>query len=410
MKKKILQISCSCNSGAIGRIAEQINKRASEKGWETFFAYGRIAHMPVRSQLIHVGCMMDEYLHYAGHLILDNEGLASRHATRTLIRKISEIRPDIIHLHNIHDHWINYEILFRYLKQVDIPVVWTQHDCWSFTGGCYHFAVSGCEKWKNECSNCFINQGILPLRDCSKKHYYKKKELFYGLQNITLVSVSHWLEGLLQQSFLKNNRIEVIYNGVDLEIFKPQTSKIKEKLNIEGKILLVAVATAWSLHKGLNDYIALSSRLPENFKLLMVGVNDKQRKMLPKEILCMRRTQNVKELAEIYSGADIVLNLSYEETFGMTTAEGLACGTPGIVYNCTASPELISEETGEIVQAGDIDGVLGSIDKIIKREGGYYKANCRKRACEMFDMNKNYESYIKLYEDLIQNNKGKRSI
>ena len=407
---RLLQISCSCNSGAIGRIAEQINLRASEKGWDTFFAYGRIAHLPVGSQLIHVGCMMDEYLHYAEHRIFDNEGLASRHATRTLIRKISEISPDIIHLHNIHDHWLNYEILFRYLKQIDIPIVWTQHDCWSFTGGCYHFAISGCKKWKNECSKCFINQGILPLRDCSKKHYYKKKELFNGPPKLTLVTVSHWLEGLLRQSFLKNNRIEVIYNGVDLEIFKPQTSKIKENLNIEGKILLVAVATAWSLHKGLNDYISLSSRLPENVKLLMVGVNDKQRKMLPKEILCMDRTQNVKELAEIYSGADIVLNLSYEETFGMTTAEGFACGTPGIVYNCTASPELISDETGEIVQAGDIDGVLGAIDKIIKRGGDYYTPQCRKRACEMFDMNKNFESYIKLYEDLILNKKGSCTI
>lgn len=397
----VLQITASANWGAIGRIANQIGETAIAHGWGSYIAYGRYCN-PSLSKLIKVGSKHDVITHYMGGRLFDMDGLLSNNATKELVSAIEQLSPNLIHLHNIHDHWLNYEILFDYLNKLSIPIVWTQHDCWSFTGGCCHFTLNKCDKWKCNCSECFMRKGILPLVNKSQYHFNKKKELFNGLSNLTIVPVSSWLESLLKESFLNGNNIKMIYNGVDTGLFCPIVSSIKERLNIEGNYLLVALATAWSTQKGLNDYIAVSRILPDNIKLLLVGMTEKQQKKIPNDIFTIGKTQSIQELAEIYSGADIVLNLSYEETFGMTTAEGFACGTPGIVYNCTASPELISEETGEIVEAGDIAGVLAAVQRILKRGKEYYRSKCRKRACEMFDMNINYEKYLNLYESLLQ--------
>ncbi len=396
----LLQITASSNWGAIGRIANQIGELALSQGWDSYIAYGRY-YNPSSSKLIKVGSKQDVILHYLGHKLFDMDGLLSNNATKELVSAIEQLSPDLIHLHNIHDHWLNYEILFECLEKLSIPIVWTQHDCWSFTGGCSHFTLNNCSKWKLSCSECFIRKGFTPLVDKSEYHFKRKKELFNSLSNLTIVAVSRWLESLLKESFLNGNNLKMIYNGVDTELFRPVASSIKERLNIEGKSLLVALATAWSKQKGLEDYIALSRILPDNIKLLLVGMTDKQQKEMPDDLLTMGKTQSVQELAEIYSGADIVMNLSYEETFGLTTVEGLACGTPGIVYNCTASPELITKETGIIVNPGDIYGVLSAIMEVLRIGKRFYSSSCRERALSLFDKANNYNEYLNLYKELL---------
>lgn len=400
--RKVFQINVTANWGSTGRIAEQINVLARKKGWSTFIAYGRYSN-PSESDLIHVGSDMEVYEHYLEYRIADNDGLASRKATRKLIKKISEIKPDIIHLHNIHDHWLNYGILFNYLNTLDIPIVWTQHDCWSFTGGCGYYTVNKCTKWQMGCYRCPLKKGLLPLKDQTYRHYELKKELFNKIKNLTLVPVSHWLEGEIRKSFLANKHIRVIYNGIDTSIFHPSDSMFKQKYGIENKFLLVGVATVWSERKGLNDYLKLSNLLPDNIVMLLVGLSKKQIIHLPKGIIGIERTNNVEELADIYSGSDVVLNLSYEETFGLTTVEGFACGTPGIVYNATASPELITPETGIVVETGDIQGVADAVKQMLMNGKKSYSVACRKRAEEYFDKNDRYKDYIYLYEDLLRN-------
>lgn len=397
---KLLLVNCDSNWGSTGRITNQIGLLAQSKGWNVCVAYGRESN-PTSLQTIFVGSRWGVYEHYLEHKLLDNEGLSSRRSTKIFLNAIDIYKPDIIHLHNIHDHWINYEILFRYLATMDIPIVWTQHDCWGFTGGCAHYTVNKCDLWQTGCVNCPHNKDFLPLVKHNKKQYFTKKEVTALIDNLVLVPVSDWLGGEIRKSFLKDKRIHRIYNGVDIDIFRCVQSSIKKRYGIEGRYLLVALATAWSEHKGLNDYKTLASLLPDDFQLMLVGLKKDQIKNLPSKIIGLSRTQNVEELVEIYSAADIVLNLSYEETFGLTTVEGFACGTPGIVYNSTASPELITPETGLVVEPGDIEGVVAAINKILKNGKDHYTRACRERAVNVFNKNDRYADYISLYEELI---------
>lgn len=397
---KLLQINATANWGSTGRIAELINLKAMEHGWDCYIAYGRSCN-PSESKLIKVGKMINVYEHYIENRLFDNEGLASRTPTKRLIKQIKELNPDIIHLHNIHDHWLNYKLLFEYLNTTNIPIVWTQHDCWAFTGGCMHFVHSNCEKWKTECKECPQKRRFV---DGSKRNYALKKALFGENKNLTIVPVSHWLENEIRQSFFKTKKIIPILNGVDINIFYPKKeTSIKKKYGIENKFLLIGLATAWSASKGINDYIELSKHLSDDFVIMLIGLKKNQIPLLPNSIIGIERTSNIQELADFYSSADIVLNLSYQETFGMTTAEGFACGTPSIVYNWTASPELIEGEVGYVVEAGNINQLLDAIHEIKQKGKQYYSENCRKRAENKYDKNKCFQQYIDLYNEIIAN-------
>lgn len=398
-KKTLLQINVTANWGSTGKIAEQIGKLVISQGWDSYVAYGRKMNAST-SKLIKVGSTVEVYEHYVENRLFDNDGLASRRATNKLIKSIKELRPDIIHLHNIHDHWLNYRLLFEYLQTLDTPIVWTQHDCWGFTGGCKYYSLSNCDKWLKQCNNCPLNQTFFPLVDKALNHFENKKYLFNHLRNLTLVPVSHWLENELRKSFLYKNKIHTIYNGVDTSLFSPIHSDVKKRYGIEGRSLLIAVASVWEQRKGLTDFIQLSTCLPDTV-IMLVGLNDQQIKKLPHNIIGLKRTQNVEELISLYSAADIVLNLSYEETFGLTTVEGFACGTPGIVYNTTASPELITPETGMVVETGDIDGVKQAVAMMLSNGKIYYTNACRKRAKDFFNIEERYREYLNLYEELL---------
>lgn len=395
----ILQINSTANWGSTGRIAEQINSLACSKGWDCYIAYGRYKN-PSQSNLIKVGKSFDVYLHYFINRIFDYEGLGSRRATRRLISQIKDIRPDIIHLHNIHDHWINYKLLFEFLNSIDTPVIWTQHDCWAFTGGCPHYTLNNCQKWQEECKDCAFRKNLV---DHSQQQFNLRKKLFLANRNLTIVPVSSWLADEVRKSFLNVLNIRPIFNGVDVHLFKPQNSaNLVGKYGLEKKYVLLALATSWSKSKGFEDYIALSKILPDDCVLVLVGVSSKMMGSLPHNILGIPRTHNVIELVELYSLADIVLNLSYQETFGLTTVEGMACGTPSIVYDSTASPELITSDTGVVVPSGDVYGVLNAINYIRNLGKEYFFKNCRKRAVEVYNKDLCYENYVQLYEQLLE--------
>ncbi len=401
--EKLLQINSVVNSGSTGRIAEEIGQAAIAAGWKSYIAYGR-NDRPSQSELIKIGNDWDIKLHGIQTRLFDRHGLGSRSATKELIGKIKEISPDIIHLHNIHGYYINIEILFNYLRKTNIPVIWTFHDCWPITGHCAHFTFVGCEKWKTHCNNC-PQQKNYPsswVVDRSEKNYNLKKKLFTSLPNLTLVPVSNWLSGILKESYLQHYPLNVIHNGINTEVFKPSSDNdFRIKYSLENKFILLGVATNWEKRKGLKDYIELSKHLNSDYQIVLVGLSREQIDQLPDNVLGIERTESVEELAIMYSEANIVLNLSYEETFGLTTVEGFACGTPGIVYNATASPELIDESTGLVVEQGDINGLTDAIIKIKKNGKQSYSDACVNRAHRLYKKEDRYKEYIDLYDSLL---------
>ena len=388
---KLLQIDACFNWGSTGKIVEQIGLLAESRGWEVLTAYGRYSN-PSKLRRIKVGNKFFVYEHYFEHRFLDREGLASRIPTRRMIRQIEKFSPDVVQLHDIHDHWLNYPMLFEYLKKRHIPIVWTQHDCWSFTGHCCHFVEVPCSKWKNECGDCPLKKG---LRDRSKDNFLLKKQLFAAENNLVLVSVSEWIEGFIKKSFLGTNRSLVIHNGVDLDVFKPLAKQIDE-----GKFRIIAVSGVWSKSKGLEDIIKLREILPTEYEITVVGLSEEQQRSLPSGIIGIQRTQNVQQLVNLYSHSDVFINPTYADTFPTVNLEALACGTPVITYKTGGSPEAVDENTGIVVPQGDVEALVQAINHL--KNNPLSREDCRRRAVDCFDKNARFMDYINLYNELIQ--------
>jgi putative colanic acid biosynthesis glycosyltransferase len=402
--KKLLQINSVVNSGSTGRIAEEIAHTAIASGWESYIAFGRNERYS-ESNLIRIGNDLGIKMHGLQTRLFDRHGLGSVKSTKLFIQQVDKIKPDIIHLHNIHGYYINIEILFNYLSKVDVPVVWTLHDCWSITGHCTHFSYVGCEKWRTKCYSC-PQKNEYPASlfiDRSEKNYILKNELFNSLSNLTLVPVSQWLSDILKNSFLQKYPSSVINNGINTSVFKPSgNNEFRERYGLQNKFILLGVASIWSQRKGLEDFIELSKTLGADYQIILVGLTRKQKDQLPVEILGIERTESVEELAELYASSDVYINTTYEDTFPTTNLESLACGTPVITYNTGGSPESIDESTGIVVEQGNISKLVEAI-RVIKDNGKqYYSDACVNRVNRLFKKEDRYKEYIDLYESLIK--------
>lgn len=322
-----------------------------------------------------------------------------------MIKKIDILKPDIIHLHNIHGYYINIELLFNYLKKANIHVVWTLHDCWAMTGHCTHFMSVNCNKWKTNCNTCPLkNEYPASLYfDQSNKNFFQKKGLFTGVESMTLVPVSDWLGGVVKESYLNKYPIVRIYNGIDLDLFFPRNVEcLRKKIGVENKTVILGVASVWDKRKGLADFLRLSDLLKADEVVILVGVSQKIINTLPENIIGIRKTERVKELSDFYSLADVYLNLTWEDNFPTTNLESLACGTPVITYKTGGSPESITSDTGFVVDQGDLLSVRRSIDMIKSKSKAYYTNNCRNRAMNLYDKDTQFEHYFNLYNRLLE--------
>ena len=348
---KIVQINNCVNSGSTGRIAEDIGKLLLSEGHESYIAFGR-GTRPSQSNLIRIGNRFDIAKHGLKTAVFDRHGFGSSSATKAFINEIKSIKPDAIGLHNLHGYYINIRTLFEYLKEINIPVVWTLFDCWSFTGHCSYFDDINCNKWTYGCHSC-PKSSYYPssyLFDNSKRNFQDKRALFTSLEKLHLVVHSHWLNGLVRKSFLNSLPIHHIFSGIDLEVFKPDEDRaVRKKYMISDKKVILGVASHWDMRKGLADFIELSHHLKENQVLVLVGLTQNQIRKLPPGIVGISRTENIHELAAIYSATDVFVNPTSQDNFPTTNIEALACGTPVVTYSTGGSPESIDKNTGLVV-------------------------------------------------------------
>lgn len=404
---KLLQINSVVNIYSTGRIVEQIGNVAIKNGWDSYIAYGRDGRES-SSKLIKIGNKLDVLIHGIFTRIFDKHGLYSTRATKHLVTQIETIKPDIIHLHNIHGYYINYKVLFDCIIRNQIPVIWTLHDCWVMTGHCTYFTYIGCDKWQKQCLKC-PNKHAYPasyLFDNSIDNYLTKKYIFNLPEKMVLVPVSNWLGNIVKHSYFSKYPINVINNGVDIETFYRRSSvSVRKKYSLHGKYILLGVATSWGERKGLKDYYKLSELLSDEYQIVLVGLSPKQLKCLPDKIIGIQKTDSVNELAELYSLALSLVNLTYDDNFPTVNIESLACGTPVITYRTGGSPEAISVDTGIVVEQGDISQVIDAIKQITFKGELYYVENCRRRAENLYNQYDRYNDYIVLYTKLLNKEK-----
>ncbi len=334
--------------------------------------------------------------------ITGRHNMHSKIATERLLKVISGFKPDIIQLHNLHEAYINLPMLFKYIKKHNIKTVWTLHDCWAFTGHCPYFDIVGCNKWKTGCYGCpQYKEYPKSLFDNSKYMYRLKKKWFIGVENMTIVTPSEWLAGLVKESYLKDYPVKVINNGIDLNVFKPTESDFRKKYALENKYIVLGVAFGWGRRKGLDVFVELAERLDKvKYKIVLVGTDDNVDKLLPDNIISIHRTQSQTELAEIYAAADVFANPTREENYPTVNMEALACGTPVVTFNTGGSPEMLDETCGAAVAKNDIDAMYNEIIRICEAMP-YSMEACLKKA-RRFDMNERFKEYYDLYSSQIK--------
>ena len=366
---KYLFINSVAGFGSTGRIAAETCRDLMQQGHRCVLAFGREKANCDDIETVQIGSPLDYKLHAVRNRILDDQGFGSKAATRRFLQWVRTYDPDVIWLHNIHGYYIHIGLLFDYLRGCGKEILWTLHDCWSFTGHCAYFDYVRCDKWKTGCHSC-PQKGSYPaskVLDNSRKNFESKKQLFTGIPNLRLIVPSYWLEKRVKQSFLKDYPVEVVYNSINRDIFKPTPGDFREKHGLRDKKIILGVASVWDERKGLKDFIALSQLLPEDWKIVLIGLTGGQIQSLPKTILGLPRTNSMDELAQAYTAADIFVNPSTEETFGMTAMEARSCGTEAIVYKDTACEEIVDQFGGIAVEWGP-EHIYAAIRNLTKED------------------------------------------
>jgi putative colanic acid biosynthesis glycosyltransferase len=398
--KKIMQINITCGVGSTGRIAMMLHDECIVNGYEARFAYS--AFKPTLPRAFRIETTLQNYMRRGLNKYIGRKQVHATPGTERLIRYIEKEKPDIIHLHNVQQNCVNYILLFEYLKKKQIPIVYTLHDCWSFTGGCYHFTKLQCDQYKNGCHDCPIKLDTDDVTIGMEKSYAIKQELIGENSNIHVTCVSNWLKESAQASYMrKMTDVRTIYNGVDTSVFKPISSDIRDKLGIANTdFVILGVASYWDERKGLDIFRKLKERLSDDYKIVLVGLSEEQIANTNGFAYGLKRTETLSELVELYSCADAFINASIEETFGLTTVEAMACGTPAIVYNSTACPEIVSDDTGFVVES-NIEEMARAV-KVIRNIGKpHYSSKCVERVKTRFDKHIMLDAFMNLYRSIL---------
>lgn len=366
---KVLQINSVCGIRSTGRICTDLAEILVKNGHECKIAYGRES-IPdqYKHYAITIGSPLGVKLHGMKARIFDAAGFGSIKETKKFIEWVKEYNPDVIHLHVIHGYYINIEILFNYLRTCGKKIVWTFHDCWAFTGHCPHFSVEECNKWETHCGHCKQKREYPSsvIFDRSFENFDIKKNLFTGIPNLIIITPSNWLADLVRRSYLKEYPVKVINNGIDLNIFRPSVSQIREEYKFGNKKIILGVAAVWNARKGLEDFVELSKKLSKRYQIVLIGLKRRQINKLPRNIIGLPKTDNIKKLAEWYSASDVFVNTTYEDTFPTVNLEAQACGTPVITYQTGGSPESVAEFN--VVDQGDISALISKIKCICGNE------------------------------------------
>jgi putative colanic acid biosynthesis glycosyltransferase len=402
MNQRALHINSVYGSGSTGRIVHALHGALKRSGWESWAAFGRGPESGDEN-VLRIGRPRDVYTHVALTRILDWHGRGSRAATQSFIRHLSALDPDVIHLHNIHGYYLNYEVLFEHLRRSRAAVIWTLHDCWAFTGHCAHFDFAGCDRWMTHCDACpqrsqYPKSWVL---DSSRTSFSAKLRAFSDVPRLRIVTPSAWLADNVRRSFLNQYATVVIPNGIDLSVFRPTPSdNIRERLGIPAgdRVILGVAASFEDERKGFHYLVELAGTLPKDATIVLVGVSPRQARCLPKTVIGLPRTNSVSDLASLYSAASVFVNPTLEENFPTVALEALACGTPIASFDTGGCKEQVDEHTGVVVPRGDSDALRKAVDTILYRGKDAYMGACLARS-RQYAAERMIDDYLALYED-----------
>ncbi|MBO5066586.1 MAG: glycosyltransferase [Clostridia bacterium] len=400
---KVMQINAVYGVGSTGVIVEDIHNLSLKNGIEAFVSYSTTNKNPadIKNGYV-IGDTLGKKIHALLSRIGGKQAYFSSFATKKLIKHIESIKPDIVHLHNLHSNYINLNLLLGFLAEKDIKTVITLHDCWFYTGGCFHYTAAGCDKWKESCGNCPKKMQDTPalLKDNSAKILKDRKKYLGSIKNLSVVGASRWISEEASKTFVKEKKIYTINNGIDTEFFVSTPSDFRKKHNLEDKFLIIAPANKWFLPINKKTFDFVSQNLPEDSVIVMLGCTEGQKQGLPKNVVALDYIRDRDELRKVYSACDVFANCTREDTFPSINLEIQGCGTPVVTYRNTGAQETVDNKCSFSVESGNEKDFLEAILKVKAQGKESFSKDCANRVKENFDRDENYMKYIELYKSL----------
>lgn len=400
---KVLQINATYGYGSTGFIMKDIGDMLTEAGEQAYFAY-QSSKNSVENGVV-VGSKSDWKIHAILCRLFGRQGYYSKGATKKLLNKIDALKPDVVHLHNLHSNFINLNLLLDYLAKKDIPTVITMHDCWYFTGKCFHFVDAGCDKFTTDCKNCpkknappksmFFDRAYYVLRD--------RKKYLEAIPRLRVVGCSQWISEQAKRGFMKNLNLCAIHNGVDTDVFyQRDKQECKRELGLENKFVIMGMANKWFNPVNKAFFEAMLKNVDCDSKILLAGCTKKRIEILKKhkdKITAIGFINDREALAKCYGAADVFVNVTHADTLPTVNMESICCGTPVITYDCCGSPELVPEGCGYVVPENDYEKMVQKILEIRQKPA----LNCSEIGAVSFNKKNCYQQYLNIYKDLINN-------
>lgn len=395
---KVLQINATYGYASTGLIVSDIGQAIRDSGHEAFFAY-QTTNETVKNGYC-VGNKLDWKIHAVLARVFGKQAYYSKGATKRFLKYLDEIKPDVVHLHNLHSNYINLNMLLEYLAVNDIATVITMHDCWYFTGKCFHYIDVGCERFMNGCGNCPKQKApqVSLFFDRSAEVIKEREKYLSAIPRLKIVGCSHWICNEAKKGILKNCDITAIWNGLNTEIFKPMDkNELKKKYNCENKFVIMGMANKWLLPRNKELLEKTIEKSEKNELLIIVGCNENHIKYLEKfgdKVKAVGFIADRLELAEYYSMADVFVNPTHADTLPTVNMESICCGTPVTTYDVCGSAELILDGCGAVAPEDDVDGMINAFKNVTAKD-------CASIGENAFDRQTSYNKYVDVYEELL---------
>lgn len=405
---KVVQINAVYGKGSTGTIVRDIEQLCFQSGIECYVACPDTQVREARHGYV-IGNTLDHKLHAALSRLHGKQAYFSHIPTRNLLRWLDQIKPDIVQLHNLHSNYIHLNMLLDYLAKRDIRTIVTMHDCWFYTGGCFHYTADGCKGWLDKCGVCPQGKGD-PTGILGKKTaeiLEDRKHHLLAIPRLTVTGVSDWISNEARRTFLQKAHVVTIHNGVDLQVFKPRPSDLRERLGLQGKYVILGPASKWLLPVNQQVLIDFVHQMKEDEVLLLFGVWSenqlnylKSLSLLNHKVNTYGYTKNRTELAQLYTMADVFANVTHEDSLSLINVEAQACGTPVVTFDQTGPKETVDDVNSYSVPVGDVQKFYETIQKVKQHTTVDTADLCRSFVLKQYDMCKKYQLYIDLYRKI----------
>lgn len=399
---RILQINAVYGHGSTGTIVRDIEQLCHAEGIECLVASPDPAVRQAKRGYV-IGNTIDHKLHAALSRIYGKQAYYSRCATRTLLKYIEREKPDIVHLHNLHSNYIHLNMLLDYLAKCDIITIVTLHDCWFYTGGCFHYANAGCYRWLEKCGNCPKQKldTLALLKDCSAQILADRKRYLLAIPRLIVTDVSDWIANEARRTFLKDTKVVTIHNGIDLNVFKPTPSDFRQRLGLEDKYVILGPASKWLSDVNKDVLAKFTELMQQDEVLLLFGVDVQETSNLPKNVITYGYTKNREELAQLYTMADVFANTSREDSLSLINVEAQACDTPVVTFNQTGPKETVDGINSFSVEVGNAEMMYQVVEKVRLQSSENTADMCIKFVSDNFGVVDNYNKFINLYKESV---------